>query len=66
MIAVFASVKGEDGKVRAERFLLADEEANELRGTDTDRLRPWSWSVAAASHMSAALATTVLKRSMPR
>lgn len=46
MIAVFAAVKGDDGKVRAERFLLTDEEANELRGTNTDRIRPWTWVVA--------------------
>jgi len=46
MIAVFASVKGEDGKVRAESFLLTDEEAAELRGKDTDRVRPWTWIVA--------------------
>ena len=48
MIAVFASVKGEDGKVRAESFLLTDDEANELRGKDTDRIRPWMWVVAAS------------------
>lgn len=46
MIAVFAAVKGDDGKIRAERFLLTDEEANELRGTNTDRIRPWTWVVA--------------------
>lgn len=46
MIAVFASVKCEDGKIRAEKFLLSDEEANELRGTNTDRIRPWTWLVA--------------------
>ena len=46
MIAVFASVKGEDGMVRAESFLLTDEEATELRGKDTDRIRPWTWVVA--------------------
>lgn len=40
MIAVFAAVKCEDGKVRAERFLLTDEEATELRGKDTDHIRP--------------------------
>ena len=48
MIAVFASVKCEDGKVRAESFLLTDEEATELRGKDTDRVRPWTWIVAAS------------------
>ena len=45
MIAVCAAVKDEDGKVRAEKFLLTDEEANELRGTHTDRIRPWTWVV---------------------
>ena len=30
MIAVFAAVKGDDGVVRAEKFLLVDAEADEL------------------------------------
>ncbi len=48
MIAVFAAVKEDDGIIRAEKFLLTDEEAAELRGTSTDAIRPWTW-VAAVS-----------------
>ena len=43
MIVVFAAVKGEDGVVRAGKFLLEDDEAVELRAGGGDHARPWTW-----------------------
>ena len=45
MIAVFAAVKNDDGKIHAESFLLTEEEAADLQDTATDTYRPWMWTV---------------------
>lgn len=53
MIAVFAAVKGDDGVIRAEKFLLVEAEADELlsdaSGTYT---RPWAWLVAESTSLA--------------
>jgi hypothetical protein len=50
MTAVFAAVKGEDGIVRAEKFLFTDEEGDEMRASGGgDHARPWTWIFNAAS-----------------
>lgn len=47
MIAVFAAVKGEDGVIRAEKFLVTDEEQDELFSDNSGQYaRPWAWMVA--------------------
>jgi hypothetical protein len=48
MTVVFAAVRGDDGVVRAGKFLLEDDEAVELRKSGQEHARPWTWIFNAA------------------
>ena len=53
MIAVFAAVKGDDGAVRAEKFLLVDAEADELLSDASGTYaRPWVWMVEGSASLA--------------
>ena len=53
MIVVFAAVKGDDGTVRAERFLLVEEEADVLLSDASGAyVRPWAWMVAESTSLA--------------
>lgn len=46
MIAVFAAVLGDDGVIRAQKFLLTEDEADELlKDNSGEYARPWAWMV---------------------
>ena len=53
MIAVFAAVKGDDGRIRAEKFLLVEAEADELLSDASGTYaRPWVWMVAESTSLA--------------
>jgi len=53
MIAVFAAVKGDDGVIRAEKFLLVEAEADELLSDPSGTYaRPWAWMVAESTSLA--------------
>jgi len=47
VIVVFAAVRGDDGVIRAEQFLVTEDEADDLlKNNSGEHARPWAWMVA--------------------